>query len=138
MIQKVTRSAKNIDYWSYSVIASSTLFGITEFLQLLLKRSDRWEVDASELVDIVQNIDEVITLQDQYTFSRTSLPFKAGLINKKTRDFKTQRFANSNPNGVSNNQKVMNDWYADNYGTKSYSTSHFVAENPLLQMQVLD
>jgi len=31
---------------------------------LLLKKSDRREVDASELVDIVQNVDEVIVIED--------------------------------------------------------------------------
>jgi len=34
---------------------------------LLLKKSDRREVDASELVDIVENVNEVIVIGDTVT-----------------------------------------------------------------------
>lgn len=59
MIQKVNYTAKTPDFWSYTVIASTTLFGIQEFLQLLFKKIDRFEVDINELVDIIETIDEI-------------------------------------------------------------------------------
>jgi hypothetical protein len=106
LVQKVTWSSRFGDYWTYNVTVSSTLFGITEFLQLLLRRSDRWEVDVSEIVDIVVNIDEVITVQDAYTFTKKTTPFRAGTIETKNFDFKNERWANSFQNST-NKQKYM-------------------------------
>lgn len=136
LIQKVTRSSRSGSYWTYNVTISSTLFGITEFLQLLLKRSDKWEVDASEIVDIVQNVDEVITIQDNYSFDIVDNTYYAWTIDTKHWDFRNQRYTNGNI--LAHKQKFMWDRFAENLGTGSYSSTNCVFENPLLQIQTKD
>lgn len=53
------------------------MFGLTEFFQLLLKRSDKMMIDVSELVDVVKTIDEVIVISDPWTFKKKSRPWYA-------------------------------------------------------------
>lgn len=69
LIQKVSKSSKLNELWTYSVDCGSTMFGLVEFFQLLLKRSEKLLIDVSEIVDIVQNIDEVLVLTDVWTFA---------------------------------------------------------------------
>ena len=137
LIQKVSWNSKSLSYRSYSVTASTTLFGITEFLQLLLKKSSKFDIDESDIVNVIVNIDEVITLQDAYVFEKKSSIFRAGTIDDRRRDFKNQRFTNAFDYGL-NKQKFMGGWYQQNYGANSYVSSTAGFETPLVQMQVLD
>lgn len=56
----------------YSVDCGSTMFGLIEFFQLLLKRSEKMLIDVSEIIDIVQNIDEVLVISDFWTITKKS------------------------------------------------------------------
>lgn len=63
--------------------ASSTLFGITEFLQLLLKQRDKFEFDVTELVDVIEPMDETIQITEAYNLSKAQTTFRAGVVNQK-------------------------------------------------------
>jgi len=53
------------------------MFGLIEFFQLLLKKADSFSIDVSELVDIVVNQDEVITITDAVINTKKSDVFLA-------------------------------------------------------------
>ena len=72
IIQKVSRTQTTPGRWMYQVQAGSTMFGLIEFFQLLLRRSEKLLIDVSEIVDVVKNIDETIILTDYYR------PYKKG------------------------------------------------------------
>lgn len=42
------------------------MFGLIEFFQLLLRRSENLLIDVSEIVDIVKTVDEVIAITELY------------------------------------------------------------------------
>lgn len=83
LIQKVRVKSKQNEKWIYDVQASSTMFGIIEFMQLLLKRSEKLLIDVSEIVDIVQNIDETITIKENYSFTHTPVVYYAGDLQRQ-------------------------------------------------------
>lgn len=68
VIQKVTRQQNTPGRWKYSIQAGSTLFGLIEFFQLLLRKTDKLMIDVSEIVDVVKTIDETIIATDSYRF----------------------------------------------------------------------
>ena len=76
VIQKVSATQKDI-YGSfvYSITAGSTLYGLTEFFQYLLKNTSKGEIDVNELVDVVTNVDETLIFGDVLT---TRVLSKAG------------------------------------------------------------
>jgi len=53
------------------------MFGLIEFFQLLLRRSDNLLIDVSEIVDIVKTIDEVVTIGETYNVVKKERPFFA-------------------------------------------------------------
>jgi hypothetical protein len=53
------------------------MFGLIEFFQYLLKQAGKLSDDASELVDIVINADETITLTFNAVFTQKSETFLA-------------------------------------------------------------
>lgn len=59
------------------------MFGLIEFFQLLLKRSDRLMIDVSELVDVVKTIDETIILGDSWRFVKQGPPWYAHTNNQQ-------------------------------------------------------
>lgn len=71
LIQRISKTSKALDKRTYSVECGSTMFWIIEFFQLLLKRSGWTLIDVSEIVDVIQNIDEVMTLWDSRTTRQT-------------------------------------------------------------------
>lgn len=77
VIQKVTRSQKTSGRWSYQIQAGSTMFGLIEFFQLLLRRSDTMLIDVSEIVDVVKTIDEVVSIGEVYRVLKRSAPWYA-------------------------------------------------------------
>lgn len=72
LIQKITRQSKSWDFFSYSISAWSTMFWLIEFFQLLLKRSEAWLIDVSEIVDVVTTVDEVLVISDNATLTAKS------------------------------------------------------------------
>jgi hypothetical protein len=77
VIQKVDRTQKTNGVWQYSVMAGTSMFGLTEFFQLLLRRSEKMVIDVSELVDVVKSIDEEIVVTDSWIFEKKSRPWYA-------------------------------------------------------------
>jgi len=77
LIQKLTKSSRNDDRWTYHIDAGSTMFGLIEFFQLLLAKTEKFEVDISEIVDIVLNDDETITITPAVQYTHTVAPFRA-------------------------------------------------------------
>lgn len=66
-IQKVDKKQKDFSgNFTYSVSCGSTMYGLTEFLQYLLKKSTTENIDASELVDVVQTVDETLIIIDAW------------------------------------------------------------------------
>lgn len=53
------------------------MFGLIEFFQLLLRRSENLLIDVSEIVDIVKTIDEVVTIGESWTLTKKERPFFA-------------------------------------------------------------
>jgi len=64
LIQKISRKSKKGAISLYTVQCASTMFGLIEFFQLLLKRTSNLLIDIQELVDIVINDDETISITD--------------------------------------------------------------------------
>lgn len=77
LIQSVTKWSRNDDRWTYRVNCGSTMFWLIEFFQLLLAQAGKFEVDISEIVDVVLNQDETITFTPSITFTQKTAPFKA-------------------------------------------------------------
>lgn len=53
------------------------MFGLIEFFQLLLRRSENLLIDVSELVDVVKTIDEVVPMVDAWIFKTNGRPWYA-------------------------------------------------------------
>lgn len=87
LIQKVVRESVSWAKSVYKVECASTMFWLIEFFQLLLKKTDRLESDASEIVDIVVNEDETITITFAAIFTQSPNEFLAGSVRKKVYDF---------------------------------------------------
>jgi len=77
LIQKVSIISKENDIFQYYIQASSTLFWIIEFFQLLLKRSDKIQIDENEIVDLIQNVDWEIQFTDAITTDVNSYIYTA-------------------------------------------------------------
>lgn len=77
LIQKVWKASKENERWRYTISAGSTMFGLIEFFQMLLKKTDDLNVDVNEQVDIVKNIDETLEIEDVYTFTQKTDVFYA-------------------------------------------------------------
>lgn len=60
-----------------SVQAGTTLYGLTEFFQYLLKNFGTGQIDTAELVDRVQGVAEVLIFGDAFTSTKKSAPFYA-------------------------------------------------------------
>ncbi len=77
LIQKVNAKQTYNHIYNYKVICASTLFGIIEFFQLLLKKTDDLIIDASELVDVVINDDEILDFDETWTLTTGGAPWYA-------------------------------------------------------------
>ncbi|MEE9117838.1 MAG: hypothetical protein V3U02_04485 [Calditrichia bacterium] len=69
LVQRVVKTARDESRFSYQITAGSTLFGITEFFQLILARQSV-TIDGEAQVDVILNIDETITLTDGYSYDK--------------------------------------------------------------------
>lgn len=77
VIQKINRKSVKGAIATYSVTCGSTMFGLIEFFQLLLKRTSNLLIDIQELVDIVVNDDETITIGDVVNTTKQTNEFTA-------------------------------------------------------------
>lgn len=77
VIQQVGAKQKIGGRFSYTITAGSSLYGLTEFFQYLLKQTAKTEIDENEVVDIVVANDEVMKIADNYIFTHKSRPFYA-------------------------------------------------------------
>lgn len=129
LIQKITRTSINWAKSSYAVECWSTMFGLIEFFQLLLKKTNKLGVDSSELVDVVINEDDTITITFAVNFTTKSNVFQAWAIRStKKWDFVANTGTKSSNGVIWNKQRyaamtanaaVM--WFdtASNYNTGS-------------------
>ncbi len=76
-IQKIKIKSIDTDNFIYWITAASTLFWYVEFFQLLFKKTEKGQVGINELVDVVLNIDEVLTFTDNFVFTHKTAPFYA-------------------------------------------------------------
>jgi len=112
LIQKISAKQKAKDYFVYNVQAGTTLFGMIEFFQLLLNSRDNAGniIDKSETVDIVENVDEILTLTESYSFAQKTTPFKVANKENKRLEFNSLLV-----NSIASNGYVTNE--ATLYGT---------------------
>jgi hypothetical protein len=76
-IQKIKIKSLDLDSFVYTVTAASTLFWYIEFFQLLFKKTEKGQVGVNELVDIMLNLDEVLSFTDNFVFYHKTPPFYA-------------------------------------------------------------
>ncbi len=120
LIQKVSRISRENELWTYSVTASSTMFWIIEFFQLLLKKADRMDVDVSEIVDIVLNVDEVLTISVANIFTQKNKIAQAGDLDVRYWDFIEQEWTATSTWDIGTKGT---QWYAQFEGTETGSAS---------------
>ncbi len=78
MIQRLDKKVKDFTgILSHSVTAGTTLYGLTEFFQYLLKMTGTGDIDTAELVDNVVTIDETLILTDTFSTTKKSNVFYA-------------------------------------------------------------
>ena len=76
VVQKVDIKQRSLDGpLLYSVSCGSTMYGLTEFFQYLLKRDPSNAIDIAEIVDVVETVDEVLVFGDAYINKKKSAPF---------------------------------------------------------------
>lgn len=87
LIQKISRRQKTNRYYEYKVQACSSLYGITEFFQLLLKRTEKLYLNQESIVYIVENLDDVINIVDEYNLTVKSEEYNTATVYKRVFDF---------------------------------------------------
>lgn len=89
LVQRVNRSSYfNWAESSYKIECWSTLFGLIEFFQLLLKKSSDITINDSEIIDIVVNVDETISIEDVITPTQNwKTVYAANMLKHKRFDF---------------------------------------------------
>lgn len=115
LIQSVSWSQKYGDRWVYQVQASSTLFGLIEFIQMLLKGTNKLELNTGELVDTILNVDETLTFADSVTPTAKSKTVYAALKKNQVIDF-VGLSGSVSANGP---MEAANQWYAEFSGTET-------------------
>jgi hypothetical protein len=118
LIQKVQLSQKTDERFKYKVTCGSTMFGLIEFFQLLLKQTGKLIIDVAEIVDIVQNIDEVISIDELYSFISKSTTSKTGTRQVYKYDF-IQLAGSRTTSGWLMNQPYKTQWQATFAGTET-------------------
>jgi len=130
LIQKIQRriisgGAESI----YTVECWSTMFWLIEFFQLLLKKSTDLSIDDSEIIDIVENQDETITISDSLSTTVKNSAVQAALTMKKNYDFAANYWSKTSSwliveSGVVPQSTKVSDWTY-----KKYWFSQSVIEN---------
>ncbi len=117
LIQKISISSKQWDYRTYSVNAATSLYGIIEFFQLLLKKSDKFQVDVSEIVDIVLNDDEEINIVETYDLETKDEKVYAGERQVKQYDFIAENWQSNSLSWL-----VWKPWTLFKFGFSGWET----------------
>ena len=110
--------------FKYSVLASSTLFGLIEFIQLLLRRSSKLSVNPSELVDTILNVDETITITPSLVFTKQDKVVYAALKKAKVIDFIGLSGSTTSSSVIDSGKQ----WYAEFSGSET-GTAEFTTSN---------
>lgn len=113
LIQKITAKPRSDDRFTYAVTAGSTLFGIIEFFQYLLKKSEKEINDENERVDIVLNEDETIEIDDAYLFTQKSSTFLAGERSMKWWDFVAEQGSQTVNGTLKGSNGEFSNFYAE-------------------------
>lgn len=136
LIQKITAKQKAWSYFEYKVTCSSSLFGIIEFFQLLLKKTSRLYLNEDAIIYIVTNVDEVITLTDDYVFTIKDNEFFADDVYKKVRDFIYETWSRSSNGRIG---QRWNLWdmalVGGETGTASFNGSSWSTNGKSLRLQ---
>lgn len=133
LIQKISKSQKFGDRFNYNVQCTTTLFGIIEFLQMLLKRTEDLTIDPAELVDTLENVDETITFTDSVVGTAKSKTVYAALKKTKNYDFVLESGTKSSDGAIVASDGVslagpQSDWYAEFTGGET-GTIQFASSN---------
>ena len=88
-----------------------------EFFQLLLAQSGKFEVDISEIVDVVLNQDETITFNPSVLYIHKTAPFKATSNLTKWFDFVAES-GTFTTSGLMINSSVNTGWSMIEAGTE--------------------
>lgn len=81
VIQAVSASAmagEKDDVFSYNVTCASSMFGLIEFFQMLMRRSERIPQEVMEAVEVVLPVDDVIEIADVVNTTVKSEEFNTG------------------------------------------------------------
>lgn len=88
LVQQIQKAQKGkSSYFEYKVTASSTLFGITELMQLLLKKTERLFINEDAIVYIVKNASETIVIEDSVELTQKDDEFRTASVSKRRRQF---------------------------------------------------
>lgn len=135
LIQQVKGKQKTLDRMEFDVTAGTSLYGIVEMLQYLLKKSSDISNDTNEIVDIVVNIDETIDIEDAYTFTQKSKTTTAGNKFIKRFDFIAELGSRTSDGLITSAGSALNTttafrskWYAEFIGSET-GTVQFTSGN---------
>jgi len=128
LIQRVSASSRFGSRMEYTVNAASSLFGLIEFFQLLLKKSAPSEIDISEIIDKTILVNARIGMAVEYTFTKKDKAVEAGDSIEAWQDFILQTGTKTSNGrvGVTTN---MSNWYAAFTGGESGSVAFDDASN---------
>ena len=123
LIQSVQWEQEMGDRWIYTVQASSTLFGLIEFIQMLLKRATRLDIEPSEIVDTILNVDETITLTPAHVFTALSKTVYAALKKTQVLDFVSLSGSVSANGSIDGGSQWYAEFSGSETGTAQFTTS---------------
>lgn len=128
LIQKVTKRQKSEKDFTYSVSCASTMFWLTEFFQLLLKRSDKLLIDVSEIVDVVIALNEVLVITDGFIWTKKSNISTAWDLQLKKWDFIDQTWSQTS-NWVIWSSDNFSNFYAEFIWSETWTIDFDPASN---------
>ncbi len=110
--------------FTYSVVASSTLFGLIEFIQMLLNRATKFSINPSELVDTILNVDETITITPSVVLTAKNKVVYAALKKSQVFDFVLLSGSKASSGIID----AGGQWYAEFSGSET-GTAQFATSN---------
>ena len=122
LIQKVSSRQKMRDRFTHSVTCGSVLYGIIEFFQMLLKRTQKVDLKPTDYLELILNHDEEITLSDVHAFSQASKTYQIPLVDVRRTVFSIESGTQSSNGSIGN----WTNWYASFIGSET-GTIQFAA-----------
>lgn len=77
LVQSVVAKQKHGERYTYQVKCASTLFGIVEFLQMLLEKQDDLLADTDDFIDKLKNVNEMLDIGVTITLTVSNAPWLA-------------------------------------------------------------